>query len=313
MTRHLVVGAGPIGSAVALRLADQGDEVVLAARSGRGPEHDRITRLAADASDPAAVTALAEGTAAVYNCVNPAYHRWTQDWPPIAAALLSAAERAGAVLATVSNLYGYGPVTGPMNEDLPLAATGPKGRVRAQMYRDALAAHEAGRVRITEVRGSDYVGPGAESHLGERVVPRLLAGRKVSVIGSADQPHTWTATQDVARLLVVAAADERAWGRAWHVPSNPPRTQREAVGDLARVAGLPPVPVSTAPTVALTVLGLVNPTIRELKETLYQFQQPFVLDSSAAQHTFGLQPTPWDEVLAATLRSYGWASAASQA
>jgi nucleoside-diphosphate-sugar epimerase len=265
-----------------------------------------VTRVAADAADADRLTALADGAAAVYNCVNPAYHRWPTDWPPIAAALLRAAERSGAVLATASNLYGYGPVDGTLTETLPLPAAGRKGRVRAQMFRDALAAHDAGRVRITEVRGSDYVGPGAESHLGQRVVPRLLAGRKASVIGSADQPHTWTYTRDMARMLVVAAGDERAWGRAWHAPSNPPRTQREAVGDLARVAGVPPVGVSVAPAAALRLLGLVNPTVRELEETLYQFQRPFVMDSTAAQQTFGLAPTPWPEVLEATLRSYGW-------
>ncbi len=309
MALHLVVGAGPIGRSVAEQLVDHGHEVRLVSRSASGEPMATVTRVAADAADAAdadRLTALADGASAVYNCVNPAYHRWPTDWPPIAAALLRAAERSGAVLATASNLYGYGHVDGTLTETLPLAAVGRKGRVRAQMFRDALAAHDAGRVRITEVRGSDYVGPGAESHLGQRVVPRLLAGRKASVIGSADQPHTWTYTRDMARMLVVAAGDERAWGRAWHAPSNPPRTQREAVGDLARVAGVPPVGVSVAPAAALRLLGLVNPTVRELEETLYQFPRPFVMDSTAAQQTFGLAPTPWPEVLEATLRSYGW-------
>src|ERR1035437_3834161 len=108
---------------------------------------------------------------------NPAYHRWPTDWPPIAKSLLTTAERSNAVLVTVSNLYGYGEVSGPMTENLPLAAYGPKGLTRVQMWRDALAAHDAGRGRATEVRGSDYVGRGAQSHLGDRGVPRLLPGR----------------------------------------------------------------------------------------------------------------------------------------
>lgn len=76
---------------------------------------------------------------------NPAYHRWPTDWPPIAKSLLTTAERSNAVLVTVSNLYGYGEVSGPMTENLPLAAYGPKGLTRVQMWRDALAAHDAGR------------------------------------------------------------------------------------------------------------------------------------------------------------------------
>ena len=310
MTHHLVVGAGPIGSATARRLADSGERVVLVSRSGKGPAYPGIELRGLDAADAEQLLDAAADATALYNCANPAYHRWPTDWPPIAAALLAAAERSGAVLATVSNLYGYGPVDGPLTEDLPLAATGRKGRVRARMYADALAAHEAGRVRMTEVRGSDYVGPGAQSHLGERVVPRLLAGKGVSVLGDPDQPHSWTYTDDVARMLVTAAGDERAWGRAWHVPSNPARTQREAIADLARVADMAMVPVRAMPGPLLRALGLANPAIRELAETRYQFEHPFVMVSQQAEQTFGLRPTPWDEVLATTLRSYGWAPAA---
>jgi nucleoside-diphosphate-sugar epimerase len=304
MSKHLVVGAGPVGTATATLLAARGEEVVMVTRSGSGPTLTGISRIATDASSSASMVELAAGSAAIYNCANPAYHRWPTDWPPIAKALLTAAERAGAVLVTVSNLYGYGQVSGPMTEDLPLVAKGAKGLTRAQMWRDALAAHDAGRVRATEVRSSDYVARGTQSHLGDRVVPRLLAGRSVAVMKSADTSHTWTAIDDVARLLVTVALDERAWGRPWHAPSNPPRTQREAVGDLCRVAGLAPVTVKEHPELLIRAMGLVNPMMRQLPEVAYQFLNPFVLDSSAAQRTFGLAPTPWDDVLADLIANY---------
>ena len=151
------------------------------------------------------------------------------------------------MLATVSNLYGYGPVDVPMTEDLPLAATGEKAQIRVRMWQDAKAANDAGRIRATEVRGSDYICPGAQSMLGDRVMPRILAGKSVQLLGDVDQPHSWTAPIDVARTLITVAADPRGWGRAWHVPSNAPRTQRQAVGDLAAAAGVPAVKVSTVP------------------------------------------------------------------
>jgi len=304
MSKHVIVGAGPIGTATALLLAGRGEEVVMVTRSGSGPSHPAITRTAADASSSADMADLAAGSVAVYNCANPQYHRWLTDWPPIARSLLSAAEGSNAVLATVSNLYAYGPVSGPMTEDLPLAARGPKGAVRAQMWRDALTAHETGRARVTEVRGSDYVGPGAQSHLGERVVPRLLAGKDVTVMKSADTAHTWTATRDVARLLVTVAQDERAWGRPWHVPSNPPRTQREAVDDLCRVAGVGPVKVKEYPRLLIRGMGLFNPQMAELREVAYQLEDPFILDSTAAQETFDLKPTPWADLLADVIASF---------
>jgi nucleoside-diphosphate-sugar epimerase len=320
----LVIGAGVIGSLVARMLAERGDRVTVVSRRGPGPAgrghvaadagaEAMVRHVAADAADAEAMAVLAEGVTVIYNCVNPPYHRWPADWPPIAASVLGAAERRGAVLVTLSNLYGYGPPARslgvsaydrahPMTEVTPLAATGRKGRVRARVWQDALAAHRAGRVRAAEVRASDFVGPAAESALGERILGRVRQGRGVSVLGCADRPHTWSFTEDVARMLVVAGTDPRAWGRAWHVPSNEPLSQREAIADLARAVGSGQVRVSTLPPVVLHGLGLVWPLMRELRETEYQFRDDFVMDSSAAQATFGLKPTPWEEIVAVTAR-----------
>jgi hypothetical protein len=134
------------------------------------------------------------------------YTRCAQDWPPIAEALLRAAQ--GAVLVTVSNLYEYGEIDGPMTEDTPLAATGTKGRVRAHMWHQALARHEAGDLAVTEARASDYIGPGIGENglLDARVVPRLLRGKAVWTIGATDVPHSWTAVEDVAETLAVLGA-----------------------------------------------------------------------------------------------------------
>ena len=306
---YLVVGAGVIGSRVAAMLAERGDHVSVVSRRGSGPAAPAgITSVAADAADAGAMARLAEGAAAIYNCVNPPYHRWPADWPPIAASVLGAAERSGAVLITLSNLYGYGPrVPGgydeahPMTEATPLAATGRKGRVRARVWQDALAAHQAGRVRAAEVRGADFIGPGAQSALGERIVRRVRQGKSVSVLGRADRPHTWSFTDDVARMVVTAGTDPRAWGRAWHVPSNEPRSQRQVIDDLARAAGVGHVRVGEIPSVVLRGMGLVWPLMRELRETEYQFRDDFVMDSSAAQATFGLKPTPREEIVAVTV------------
>jgi nucleoside-diphosphate-sugar epimerase len=75
--------------------------------------------------------------------------------------VLAAAERTGARLVVLENLYGYGPTGGkPMTEDLPLAATTVKGRTRAAMTGELLAAAGAGRVRLAIGRASDFFGPG---------------------------------------------------------------------------------------------------------------------------------------------------------
>jgi nucleoside-diphosphate-sugar epimerase len=301
MSLHVIVGAGAVGSATAHLLADAGHDVRIVSRRGLGPAHDRVERVAADAATPGALVPLARGAAAIYNCANPPYHRWATDWPPIAAALLDAAEQSGAVLVTTANLYVYGPVDHAMRETDPLAATGTKGRVRAAMWQDALAAHDAGRLRATEARASDFFGPGLTdtSHLG-RAIPRLVGGKTVRVVGDPDVAHSWTYVPDVARTLVALATDERAWGRPWHVPSAPPCSQRELLRAFADVNGFGEPKVAAYPAWALRAVGLFWPLMREMQEVMYQFERPFVLDSSACTSTFGIDATPLDDALRAT-------------
>jgi len=304
-SEHVVIGAGPVGWTTATMLAEGGHDVRVITRNGAGPEHPRIEPVRADASDPAALRSATEGAAVIYNAASPPYRRWANDWPPLAASVLAAAEATGAVLVTVSNLYGYGPVGHAMVETDPLAATSSKGRVRAQVWRDALAAHDAGRVRVTELRSSDYFGPRVlSSQLGDRIVPKVLAGKPVSVLGDPDAPHSWTYITDVARALIALGGDERAWGRAWHTPTNAPISQRQFVDALSDAANGEHVKVRSVPPVMLQVLGIFVPDLRELPEIRYQFDDPFVVDSTDARTTFGLEPTPMESALHETITWY---------
>jgi nucleoside-diphosphate-sugar epimerase len=193
---------------------------------------------------------------------------------------------------------------------MPLKGGFTKADVRNRMWLDALAAHEAGRVRVTEARGADYVGPGAESHLGDRVMPKVLAGKKAQVMASLDTRHTWTYTEDMAMTLVAIGADERAWGRAWHVPSALEMSQRETITRLAEMAGAPAPKLAEYPAWVIRAMGVVSPQIRELPEVAYQMQHDFLMDSSAAQRELGLVPTPAEDVLRAHLAPFLVAQAA---
>jgi len=300
---HVVVGAGPVGRATAHELVAAGHEVLLVSRSGTGPDLAGVRRAAADAADADRLVELAGGAVAIYNCVNPAdYTIWATFWPPVAEAFLVGAERTGAVLVTAPCLYGYGPVDGPMVEGMPDSATTKKARIRAGMWAEALARHEAGRIRAVEVRGSDYMGPGVTVEAGHiaRVAPAALAGKDVRVMGRPDVLHSFTDVRDMGRALVAVAAAPQTWGRVWHAPTNAPVTQAQAVADVCRAAGREPVGVKGFPKGTLALSGLFVPVMRELRETEYQFQRPYVLDSSAIERELGLTPTPWDEVCRAT-------------
>lgn len=305
---HVVLGKGPVGSATAAELVSAGCSVRMLSRSGAAAgtasSSGPVEHVAVDAADPTALTQATRDAAVIYNCANPThYHRWAEQWPPMAAALLDAAEIHGAVLVTMSNLYGYGRVDGPLTVDLPLRPSGEKGRIRARMWSEALARHDAGRVRATEARAADFYGPGVTDggFLGNRAVPRILAGRSVTVLGDPDQPHSFTYVPDVARTLVRLGSDPAAWGRPWHVPSAPAPTLRTAVASLCDAAGVEPVPVRRIPWWAVRIAGVAVPMLREFGETRHQLDGPFVIDGSATTAAFGVTATPFEVGAAATV------------
>lgn len=300
---HIVVGAGPVGSTVAHRLAQAGRRVRLVTRSGTGPQHPLIQLVSADASDEERLTAIAKRAVVIYNCANPgSYPQWKRVWPPLAACLLRSAESSGAVLVTLGNLYGYGPVTAPMTRHMPLRPSDPKGVIRARMWEDALESHRAGRVRATEARASDYIGPTApvRSSILAMYANATLADRVAWVFADPDQPHAWTAVTDIAATLITLGADSRAWGSPWIVPSSEPLSTRTVLSQLAQVAGAGEPRLRRIPRGAVRVGGIVVPVLRELHGVLYQFDAPFVVDASDTTATFGLTATPWRKVIART-------------
>lgn len=132
-------------------------------------------------------------------------------------------------------------------------------------------------------------------------MPRLLDGKPVSTLGDPDAPHSWSYLPDVARALVEIAGEERAWGRAWHVPTQPALSVREMADRLAARSGTGPVAVRRLPPAVLGIVSLVSPLLRELKEIRYQFDHPFLVDSSAYEAAFAVRATPLDEQIKATV------------
>lgn len=294
---YVVVGAGPIGSAVAHLLAEAGERVRVVSRRGTGPNHPLIERVAADATDAERMTALTKGATTLVNCAMPAYDRWPTDWPPLAAAMLSAAERAGANYVMLGNTYSYGPVDGPMTEDLPMAPTTVKGRVRAQMWNDALAAHQAGRVRVAEVRASEFIGAGVVAPFMLLALPQVLAGQPFSYPADLDAPRSWNYAGDVARTLVAASRYDGEWGRAWHVPSISIASTRDLTARLVAIAGVSMPELAEMPIEELVRLGETDSIVAEFPEMQYITRRPHVLDSKQTEAALDLKPTDLDEVL----------------
>jgi nucleoside-diphosphate-sugar epimerase len=302
---HVVFGAtGAIGSAVVTELLHAGRDVRAVSRSGQAPEGAQ--GVAADAADPGQAVRAAAGASVIYHCASPPYTQWPELFPALTGSILGAAVSSGAKLVFADNLYAYGPVDGPLREDLPAVARGRKGRTRVEMAAQLLGAHRDGRARVVIGRASDYYGPhGTGSTAGETVFARILAGKKPQWTGRLDQPHTFHYLPDIARGLLILAGRREADGQVWHLPAAGPLTARQFFDMIAEAAGLPvPVRASVASPALLAVAGAFSPLLRELRETTYQFRAPFVIDASKFEAAFGpLEPTPHRD---AVQRTVGW-------
>jgi len=301
---HVVFGAGQVGRALAGHLARSGAQVRAVSLHRPSGLDDGIDWRAADVSDPEAAVDAAKGAAVVYQCLNAPYTNWERLFPPLQRGVLAAAERVGALLVTLENVYGYGPTGGrAMTEDLPLAATTVKGRTRAAMTKELLRAEETGRVRIAIGRASDFFGPGVtESTLGRQVFAKAVAHKRAVFLGNPKLPHTYSYVPDIAAGLATLGTDDRAVGGVWHLP-GPETVTTRALLDLVAADLGHPVGIRSLPKVAVRALGVAIPLMRGLAEMSYEFDAPFVLDTTKYVSTFGTAGTPLASAIEETV---GW-------
>ncbi len=140
------------------------------------------------------------------------------------------------------------------------------------------------------------------AHAGELMVPLALAGKRVRVVGSADQPHSFTYVPDYARAMIAAARTPAAWDSVLHAPTGSAVTQRALVQAFAAAAATT-AKVSLLPALVLSAGALVPGSLRELAETRYRFEAPFVTDSHHTEALLDLSPTPLPEAAAETVAS----------
>ena len=305
---HVIFGTGPIGLATLDALQRRGERVRMVNRSGRADVPADVEIVGGDAADPAFATSVVQGARVVYQALNPPYSEWSVQFPVLQTSVLGAAQATGARLVTLENVYLYGRPQGRVfTESSPFDTRTRKGLVRGRMALELLKAHRSGRVEVAIGRASDYFGPraGAQSNLGDRVMPAALRDRTATVLGDPDQPHTYTYVPDIGEGLAVLGEHPDAVGQVWHLPNDPAtRTTRQLVETAYRHAGRSRTRVRGTPTLLLRALGLFNPVIRELVEMQYEFEAPFVVDSRKISDAFGLHATPLDEAVAETVDSY---------
>jgi nucleoside-diphosphate-sugar epimerase len=305
---HVVLGTGAIGRAIMDELVKRGEAVRMVNHSGKMAEVPAGVEVsAADLYDQTQVKEVTHGAKVVYQCSQPKYLEWVEKFPALQKSIIDGLTGSNTKLVLVENLYMYGDTKGMLlTEDLPHHPHTRKGKVRAEISKTAFEAHQAGKVRVTTGRGSDFFGPWGlmTAVMGVRTFYPMLAGKPAQLIGDIDLPHTHTYIPDFGKALIILGEHDEADGQAWHVPNDNPRvTQREMVKMIAAEMGIEPK-LSAMGRMMMQFGGLFVPEAKETVEMMFEFEQPFIVDSSKFEKTFGMKATPMQQAIKETVVWY---------
>ncbi|MBI5353734.1 MAG: NAD-dependent epimerase/dehydratase family protein [Chloroflexi bacterium] len=299
---HVIFGTGTLGKWTARELIKLGKQVRVISHSGKADSRipSGVEVVKGDAYDVKNNISVTKGAVAVYQCAQPLYHEWAEKFPSMQKAILDAASTNGAKFIVGDNLYMYGDTNGqPIREDMPYQPHTQKGKVRGEMANAVMEAHRTGKVRAAIGRASNFFGPDDTAVTSFAIRP-ALEGKPINLLGRTDQPHTFSYVADFGKLLATLGTREDALGQVWFTPSPTPVTQNELVKIMEDELGHK-VKVMAAGKVMLSLLGLFMPTLRESVEMLYEWDKPFIMDSSKSERAFGWKGTPLKDAMHTTI------------
>ena len=241
MTTHVILGGnGVVGRETIAALRAGGHAVTAVSRTpSANPE---VPHIAADLRDAASAARALQGADVAYLTIGLPYSTrvWRRDWPLIMRNTIDGCLANGTHLVYFDNVYAYGRIDAPMTESTPIRPSSRKGAVRAELLGMLDTAREERGLGVTVARSADFYGPGATtSAFNMFVIDSVLAGKAPVWLFDARQPHSMTYTPDIGPALAILGTDDRARGRAWHVPTAPALTGEQYFA-LAAGDGSPP-------------------------------------------------------------------------
>jgi nucleoside-diphosphate-sugar epimerase len=275
---HVVLGAsGAIGQAVIAAL--QTKNVAIRA-VGRTKQIEGVETIHADLLNETQTMAAIKGASHVYLCVGLPYSSkaWKRDWPRLMESVIKACGINKAKLIFFDNVYMYGaPLPNPFREDSPQSPKTKKGLVRKQIADALMKAHHAGRVEALIGRSADFYGPHAtNSPLYTKFLEQINKGKNPQILSRPDVKRTYAYTLDNGRALVQLALDDGAYGDVWHLPVSRPITFDEVIAIFNKILGSN-YKTSYLPRPLTNMVSLVVNPVKEMREMLYQFDEPYIM------------------------------------
>jgi len=241
--------------------------------------------------------AALRGVDVAFFCVNPAWSRWVEEFPPLLEAAIEGCLATGARLVFPANVWIFGPGRRgeAVGEGRPASPTSVRGGLRARM--EERIARSGVRHRL--VRLPEFYGPHVVT-LTARLFRAALTGSRALWPGPLDAELEFVFMPDGARALVEAGAAPGGDAETFHVPGirTTPRAFIEAI---FAAAGARPRATSV-PGIVMRLAGLFDAGVRGAADVAHLWTDPILLDGSKFAARFGRVPqTAYAEGIARTL------------
>lgn len=292
----LITGAGQIGTQLTRDLVRAGHNVTVL-RRGTSPVTG-ATVISGDAGDRSTLRRAAEGASAIFHCIHAPYAvaAWRRELPQRELAAMDIGAELGIPVIFPESVYAFGRNARDLEESAPVDPVSPLGDVRAEL----LAARASHPARTASVIASDLMGPTAtkrSSAIRGTVLTPAAAGATAWVLGDPDAPHAVTSIPDLTRAMLEAVPLASVDDTRLNAPTPVARSQRQMAHDAARVSGTSPGPVRSIPAALFGLCAPFSPTTRELYRQRYLWAAPTSLRPGRLMTEFGIEPTPWEQVL----------------
>ncbi len=303
MDKVVILGInGRIGSHAARAFVAAGWEVTGFGRSNKRPIAG--VRFAAGNSDSVEDMRAAIGDArVVVNALNPSYDEWDGGrMEALHARVLEAMGTDGKTMLFVGNIYNYGPSNRRVTPDLVQDGTSGKARIRQRSERLLQDAAQRGDVQVIILRAGDFYGPDSAGTWFDLAMLREADKGKLALMGRPGVGHAWAYLPDLGR-----AFEKLAWHRSelgafenFHFAGN--FVTPEAMSAAIQRAAPTRLKVSYFPRFVFSLMGLVNPIMREVAKMGYLWDHPMELADPRLDAILGEGfATPFEQAVSASI------------
>lgn len=291
---QVILGAnGSIGVELAKSLTQYTSDIRLVSRNPRKVnETDQL--FSADLTSRDAVFKAVEGSSVCYVTIGFEYKLavWQANWPAFIGHVIDACEANRCRLVFFDNIYAIGKDhVQHITEQSPFSPSSKKGTIRAELDQQIIKAAEAGKIDVVIARAPDFYGPIKQSSLLMNLVyDNYVKGKSAQWFCNADVPHSFGYTPELAWGTALLGNTDSAYNEIWNLPVSPHApTGREWATIFSEAMGVKNK-IKILPEWAIRALGWFVPVVGEMHEMLYQYDRPYVFDSSKFNQAFQYVP-----------------------